>query len=172
MWAPIAMAAMQAVGSIVSGISQSQQAKGQAAYARANAEIAEQQAASQASAIREKARRLSGQNRALIGASGVDLAGSFLDSLADSDINAELDAQTALWNRKVEAGNYRFRARQARAAGQGALIGGFLGAGSQALQGYGNYKMMKAQGSGDAPSASSAYPIGTKNSSTGMFGHI
>jgi len=144
MWAPIAMAAMQAVGSIVSGISQSQQAKGQAAYARANAEIAEQQAASQASAIREKARRLSGQNRALIGASGVDLAGSFLDSLADSDINAELDAQTALWNGKIEAMNARGQASAAKRAGTAALIGGFFGAGSSAMSGYSNWYQASA----------------------------
>jgi hypothetical protein len=144
-WVPIAAAAVSAVGSVVSGVSQFSQARSQARYADANAGLAEQQAQSQATVIREKARRLSGQNRAAIGASGVDISGSFLDALADSDINAELDAQTALWNRKVEAENYKYGTRQSRASGQGALMGGFLGVGSQAMQGYGNWKLINAQ---------------------------
>jgi len=138
MWVPIAMAAMAAVGSLVSGISQSQQAKGQAGVAKANAEMAEDQAATQASAIRDKARRLSGQNRALIGASGVDISGSFLDALQDSDIESELDAQTAIWNGKLEATNYRAQARAAKAAGSSALVKGIFGAGSSAMSAFGS----------------------------------
>jgi hypothetical protein len=139
-WVPIAAAAVSAAGSLVSGVSQYGQAKSQAAYAKANADMAEEQGESEAALIREKARRLSGQNRAAIGASGVDISGSFLDALADSDIDAELDAQTALWNRKAEASNYRARAAQSRASGFGALISGGLGAGSEALTGYANWK--------------------------------
>jgi hypothetical protein len=129
-WIPVAAAATQAVGSIVSGVSQYGQARSQARYADTNAEIAEQQADSQAAVIREKARRLSGQNRAAIGASGVDISGSFLDALADSDIDAELDAQTALWNGKLEAMNQR---------GTSALVGGIFGAGTSALSGFGSW---------------------------------
>jgi hypothetical protein len=139
-WAPIAAAAVSAAGSLVSGVSQYGQAKSQAAYVKANADLAEEQGESEAALIREKARRLSGQNRAAIGASGVDISGSFLDALADSDIDAELDAQTALWNRKAEASNYSARAAQSRASGFGALISGGLGAGSEALTGYANWK--------------------------------
>ncbi|GAB2176722.1 hypothetical protein [Dongia sp. agr-C8] len=144
-WAPIAMAAVQAVGSIVSGVSQNAQAKSQAGYSRTNARLAEQQAETQAQAIREKARRLAGQNRAAIGASGVDLAGSYLDALADSDINAELDAQTALWNGKVEAANYRAQAKASKKAGASALVGGFFGAGTSAISGYANWYDAKAR---------------------------
>ena len=139
-WAPLAAAAVQAVGSVVSGIGQHQAAKSQASADKQNARLAEGQGQSEAAMIRERARRLSGQNRAAIGASGVDISGSFLDALADSDINAELDAQTALWNRKAEASNYRARAAQSRRSGTGALFGGILGAGSQALSGYANWK--------------------------------
>jgi hypothetical protein len=84
---------------------------------------------------------------AAIGASGVDISGSFADALADSDINAELDAQTAKWNRDIEADNYRSRAKADRDAGFGALAGGAFGAGTQALSGYGNWQMLKAQAS-------------------------
>ena len=144
-WAPIAAAAVQAVGSIASGISQQNEARRQAAYANANADLAEAQGASEAQAIREKARRLAGQNRAAIGASGVDISGSFLDALSDSDINAELDAQTALWNRKIEATNGRGQAKASSAAGSSALVGGFFGAGSAAISGYGNWHQAKTE---------------------------
>ena len=132
-WAPYAI---QAVGSLVSGVSQYSQAKSQAAYARTNATLAEQQAQSQAQVIREKARRLSGQNRVAIGASGVDISGSFLDALADSDIDAELDARTALWNGKIEAMNQRGQARAAKARGESALVKGIFGAGTSALRAF------------------------------------
>lgn len=129
-----------AVGSIISGVGQYSAAKAQAKADRQNANLARVQGESEAALIRERARRLSGQNRAAIGASGVDISGSFLDALADSDINAELDAQTTVWNRKAEASNYLARASQSRRSGAGALLGGILGAGSEALSGYANWK--------------------------------
>ncbi len=144
-WLPIATAAAQAVGSIVSGVSQNAQARSQAATSKANADLSEQQSGTQALAIREKARRLAGQNRAAIGASGVDLAGSYLDALADSDINAELDAQTAIWNGKVEAANHRAQAKASRKAGTSAFVGGFFGAGTSAISGYANWYDAKAR---------------------------
>ena len=144
-WVPIAGAALSAVGSIASGIAQSSEARRQAAYADANADLAKQQGRSEAQVIREKARRLAGQNRAAIGASGVDISGSFLDALADSDIDAELDAQTALWNSKLEARNYRAQAKSVRAQGRSALIGGIFGAGTSAISGYGNWYQANAR---------------------------
>jgi hypothetical protein len=135
-WVPIAAAAVSAAGSLVSGVSQAGRARSQARYADANAGLAEQQAASQASLIREKARRLSGQNRAAIGASGADISGSFLDALQDSDIDAELDAQMALWNGKLEAMNQRGQAKAARASGSSALVQGIFGAGTRALSAF------------------------------------
>jgi hypothetical protein len=132
-------AGVGAVGSIISGVGQYSAAKNQAKADRQNARLAIEQGQSEAASIRERARRMSGQNRAAIGASGVDISGSFLDALEDSDINAELDTQTALWNRKAEASNYRARAAQSRRAGAGALFGGLMGAGTEALSGYANW---------------------------------
>jgi hypothetical protein len=133
-------AGVGAVGSIISGVGQYSAAQSQAKADRRNAQLALEQGQSEAALIRERARRLSGQNRAAIGASGVDISGSFLDALEDSDINAELDAQTTLWNRKAEASNYSARAAQSRRSGTGALFGGLLGAGTEALSGYANWK--------------------------------
>jgi hypothetical protein len=139
--ATAAAAGIGAAGSIISGIGQYQEARSEAKADRQNARLAAEQGMSEAALIRERARRISGQNRAAIGASGVDISGSFLDALNDSDINAELDAQSALWNREVEASNYRSRAAQSRRSGAGALLGGVFGAGSAALSGYANWKM-------------------------------
>jgi hypothetical protein len=139
-----ATAAVAAAGAAVQGYSSYQQAKSAAKVDEQNAQLAEQQGESEAAAIREKARRLSGANRSAIGASGVDISGSFLDALNDSDINAELDAQTAKWNRKVEGANYSSRAAQSRSAASGALVNAGVGAGTAALSGYGNWKAWTA----------------------------
>jgi hypothetical protein len=167
-------AGVGAVGSVISGVGQYSAAKAQARADRQNASLARAQGESEAALIRERARRLSGQNRAAIGASGVDISGSFLDALEDSDINAEFDAQTAVWNRKAEASNYLARARQSRNSGAGALVGSFFGAGTKALSGYGDWRLQSAQGGGSqsSPSASPAYSIGTVNPLTRIFGHI
>jgi hypothetical protein len=145
-------------------------AQSQAKADRQNADLAMQQGVSEAGAIRERARRLSGQNRAAIGASGVDVSG-FEDALRDSDTNAELDAEMALWNRKTEAANYRSRARASRSSGTGALFGAGLSAGAAALSGYGNWRLLKAM-DGAKDLANSAYSIGSVNHLTGMLGRV
>jgi hypothetical protein len=129
-WAP---AVISVAGTLAAGVSQYNQAKKQAAYAKANARLAEQQGESEAALIREKARRLSGENRAAIGASGVDISGSFLDALADSDIDAELDAQTALWSSKIEETNHRTYAKALASRGKRDLMSGVFGAGTELL---------------------------------------
>jgi len=175
-WVPIAAAAVSAAGSLVSGVSQYSQGKSEAAYASTNARLAAQQAQSQAQVIREKARRLSGQNHAAIGASGVDISGSFLDAIADSDIDAELDAQTALWNGKIDAMNQRARAKASKAAGRSALVGGIFGAGTSAVSGFGSwYDASARQGIADQLTAQAeaeakrARMTFTPNAHTGGF---
>lgn len=143
MWA--AMAA-QAAGQIVSGLAQRGQANRAANAADANAEFAEDQGAFQANQVRERAARLRGSNVANAGASGVDI-GSFADSLDDSDISAELDAQMAARDGKQQASNLRGEAKASRASGNAAAFGGLLGAGSSALSTYGGWKLMGAGGS-------------------------
>jgi hypothetical protein len=154
-----------AAGALVSGISQVGQMRQQAAIADANAENAEQEGQAQADLIRDRARRLRSSNIAAIGASGVDISGSFADALEDSDIEAELDAQTTVRNAKMQANNYRAEGRASRSGIAPVAIGTALGAGSQALSGYGNWRLLKTLKPDE-------YPIGTVNPNTGMFGHI
>jgi hypothetical protein len=116
-------------------IYQSNRTKNEIATARGNARLAEQEGESMAANIREKARQLAGQNRVMAGASGVDISGSFLDALADTDINAELDAQTALWSSKIEAEKYRATARDLRARRRVDQMGGLFDSAAGALQG-------------------------------------
>lgn len=136
-----------AAGSIVSGFAQSAQARREAAIYDANAELARQQAAAQAAATRNRAIRLHGQQQVAAGASGLSLAGSsFADAMADSDIEAELDAQTQIYNGRLEARNYRLRAGEARGEADGAIYDGLFGAGSEALTGFGNWKLRRDMG--------------------------
>jgi hypothetical protein len=120
---------------IPNSIYQSNRAKNEIAAAKANARLAERGGENEAAQIREKARRLAGENRAVAGASGVDISGSFLDALADNDISAELDAQTALWNRKMEVENYRATARDLQARRKAEQMGGVFDSAAGALQG-------------------------------------
>lgn len=142
--APMAIAA---VGSLVQGVSQAGQAKRAGAAADQNADLAEQQGEAEAGLIRERAKRLAATNRTNAGASGVDISG-FMDALSDSDISAEQDAQTAVRNAKVQADNFRAQGKADSSSGNSALIGGGFGAGTAALQGYGNWKLLQANGSG------------------------
>lgn len=142
--------AVQAVGSVVSGISQNAQAKSEAKAADTNAEIVQDQAAAQASSIRERARRAQGSNIANAGASGVGLDGSFADALSDNAINSELDAQTALWNGALESRSLRSQAAQSRSSGTAALFSGFLGAASKGAQAYGAWGLTNTQNAGAA----------------------
>jgi hypothetical protein len=130
MWVPAVVAA---AGAIAGAVAQYGQAKNQAAYAKTNARLAEQQGESEAALIREKARRISGENRAALAATGVDISGSFLDALADSDIDAELDAQTAIWSRKLDETNYRNLAKTTLSKGQQELKSSVIGAGAKML---------------------------------------
>jgi hypothetical protein len=147
----LASMAVSAAGSIASSISQAGQAKRAAAVADQNAQVVEQQGQAQADLIRERALRLRGANKAAIGASGVDISGSFADALDDSDISAELDAQTAIYNSKMQANNDRAQAGADRGTAGAAIAGGVFGAGSQALSGYGNWKLLSANGAGTSP---------------------
>lgn len=154
----LASMAVAAAGSLVQGVSQSGQARRSAKAADANADEALRQGQAEAGLIRERARRAKGSNLANIGASGVDISGSFADALEDSDINAEIDAQTAVRNSKMQANNFKAQAKADRSSGTSALIGGAFGAGTQALSGYGNWKLLKSYGAG-SPSADSPWAV-------------
>lgn len=128
----IAGAAVSAVGSIEQGQAQAQQAKYQAAVARNNQTIAQQNAqdaldrgAEQEQEQRKKTQFLIGQQRASLAAQGADLSsGTSLDLVSDIAGTGELDALTIRRNAQLEARQYQVQGMNYQADSQLQLLGG------------------------------------------------
>ena len=133
-----------AAGTLISGIAQADRASREAGIAEANADIAKDQARRNAEAIRERALRLQGQQRAAAGASGIALDGSsFVDAIDDSAIQSELDALTARYEGQLQARSDRLQAAASQSAEEGDLFQAVFGAGSDALSGYGRWQRLR-----------------------------
>lgn len=136
--------------SIQQGKAQQAQANYQAKVARANAQMAEQQASAERRQgyenmlnTRRKAAALIGSQRAAAGASGaaVDF-GSFADVAEDTAMKAEFDAINAYnqgidrgYNSEIQAWNYGSQAQGYEAQGSAARSAGNLGAIGTAIGG-------------------------------------
>ena len=132
--ATLVIAAASGVLTAGSMVQSGQQARNAANYnaavARENAKAAELQAAERAKRIRSQGKSLLAKQRALYGASGVDLMfGSPLLVLADTAGQIELEAQDAIFAGKTQAAGLRSEARgilaEGRAKTQAANIGTF-----------------------------------------------
>lgn len=126
-----------AVGSLVGGFSQASADRRDAKIADQNAEIATEQAGARQDMIRREAKKLRGGQRASVGASGITMDGSAFDVMEDSAIEAELDALTAGYQGKLEARAYRSEAAAKRYHASSSIFEGTVGAGANALSGYG-----------------------------------
>lgn len=133
-----------AVGSLVGGFAQASATRRDAKIADQNADIAEDQARSRQDMIRREARKLKGSQRAALGASGVTLDGSGFDVMEDSAIEAELDALTAGYEGKLQSRAYRSEADASRRSARNSIFQGTIGAGAQALSGYGAWRQLTA----------------------------
>lgn len=125
-------AAVSAAGSVIQGVASYETGKYNRALANTMAVEEERAGAAREAEIREAARMAIGEQLAGQGGSGFQLgAGSALDALALSQVNAALDALTA---RREAAGRARARrveGAQAQAAGENALLQGLIGAGAK-----------------------------------------
>ena len=143
---------IQAIGTLASAGAQYQSAQYGKAMAEQNAKIAEQQGlaslrqgALEQERIARRARQIQGQQRALYGASGVDISsGSPLEIQASTEYMAAQDkalvrynAELKKWGFDVESANYKAQAQQYGNMGKSAIVGGLLGAGSTILNGSG-----------------------------------
>lgn len=143
---------IQAIGTLASAGAQYQSAQYGKAMAEQNAKLAEQQGlaslrqgALEQERIARRARQIQGQQRALYGASGVDISsGSPLEIQASTEYMAAQDkalvrynAELKKWGFDVEAANYKAQAQQYGNMGKSAIVGGLLGAGSTILNGNG-----------------------------------
>lgn len=153
-------AAASVIGTGVSAVGQVQAGKAaqaagdyNAAVARNNQIVAEQQAADAQrrgevaeTEQRRKVRMLAGSQRAALGASGVQLdAGTPLDLLGDTAAMGELDALTIRNNAEREAYGYRVQGVNFGAEaglqtmrGNNAMSGALMSAGGTVLSGAGN----------------------------------
>lgn len=128
-------AGVSAIGSIHQGQSQAAAARFNAQVSEQNAQIVRQQAAEEESRARREGRRLLGRQRAAIGASGIQVEGSPLDVLADTAAELELDALTVRHRGLLEALGLTQQASLDRARARSARTAGFIGAGASLLSG-------------------------------------
>jgi hypothetical protein len=141
-YAAIASVAATVATTAISAYSSYQQGQQAEKAGKYNAQVAENQAimVRQAAGVREeqhraRVRALAGQQRAGVGASGVEEAGSPLLVMADTLQQAELDAQRIRYGGEVSATGYESQARLQRYQGGQYATAGMLGAGQSLLSG-------------------------------------
>lgn len=136
--------ALTAVGTGVAVKSSLDQAKAaeeagdfNAKVAENNAKVEQDKAQLEAQQLRRRNLVMLGRQRAAFAKSGVNLSGSALDVMFDSETQGELDVQSALWGGNLGANFYRSRGQLARLEGQNAATAARYGAASTALTGLG-----------------------------------
>lgn len=124
----ITMAAVAAVGTVVSAVGAIQQGQAQASADKYNASVADQnsvavqqQAQSAALIQQEQAKKSIGAATAGYGASGVTMDGSPMDVLANSASVAERDRQTIMYKGQLQAAGYQDQADLDRASATNSL---------------------------------------------------
>ena len=127
--------AVSAAGAIAQGNAARSAASFNAAVARQDEAIARAIAAADAARQRSQANRLAGRQRAAIGASGITPEGSPLDVMADSALEAELDALTTRYRGELQARGYGSEAMLQKMRGNAARQAGYIGAGAALLSG-------------------------------------
>lgn len=136
---------MTGLGAVTSAYGAYQQGQAQGAAMEAQAKIYEAQAAdSQRRAsreerlMREQGARIKGRQRAVLGASGINLStGSPMDVIADTQRSIEMDAWTIRENAGRESWGYQSQASVSKAGASNARQAGYFGAGSNLLTGAG-----------------------------------
>jgi hypothetical protein len=139
--------ALMAAGSIIKGVGGYQSAKYNQKVDKVNAVNAEREGTAQEARIRDAARIAEGRQIGAQAESGFEVGtGTALDSLMESQINAELDAMDARRQARSRYDAYRSQAHLAKMEGTNALIGGFVGAASSVASGIQDYATAKGGG--------------------------
>jgi hypothetical protein len=140
--AEVALAALSAgvsaAGAIAQGNASKAAANYNAAVARQNADIARANAAADADKQERQGRLLAGKQRAATGASGITPEGSPLEVMADSALEAELDALTTRYRGELQARSSGQDARLQGMRGSADQTAGYIGAGTALLKGAKN----------------------------------
>ena len=129
---------VSAYSSYAQGQAQEKAADENAQIALANAQAAEDKAKYDEEMHREKVKKLLSAQRALYGASGVDMAGSPLMVQEDTLSQGEMDALAIRKGGSVAAAEQRSMANLYRMQGKAAKTGSYYQAGSTLLSGAGS----------------------------------
>lgn len=144
---------MNVAGTVVGGLGKRAEAHQQAEFQDANKSLSEQRAGDallrgnrDAGTQRMKGSQIIGAQKVGFAAGGVDVStGSAAQTMADTRMMSELDAQTIennaareAWGHKVQAWESGQQANALRAQGDQGLIGTFLTAGAEAAKGIGS----------------------------------
>jgi Flp pilus assembly protein TadB len=126
-------AGTSAYSSIKQGEAQKEAAEENAKIAEANARAAQEKAAYDEEMHRERVKKILKSQRALYGASGVDMEGTPMIVQADTMEQGELDALAIRRGGDVAAAEQRSMARLYKMQGKSALKQGYYSAGSSLL---------------------------------------
>lgn len=123
------------IGNLVQGQAGYDAANANAAQADAAATDALRTATADEEMVRERARKVMGEQVASQFANGFQGGtGSALDALAESQVNATLDALRIRRDARARASSYQYQAKMERRKGLYSLASGILGAGSAMYQ--------------------------------------
>lgn len=132
---------LMAASSIMGAVGEHGQLKAGARVDGENARLAELGGAFEEEGIRRRERALSGDAVAALAGSGAQVGtGSALDLLFQNSVEREYEVLSRRYEAGSEAAGLRQQAAQKRKAAKGALFGGLLRAGAQAVTGISEMK--------------------------------
>jgi hypothetical protein len=131
-------AVLGAAGSIYGGIEAKKAADFNARQLRLQAKQTMRATDQKVQQHRAETGRLLSTVRSRVAASGVRMAGTPLEAMAESRLNAAIDERNQFIAGQQEAARLRAEAKQQKRAGRAALIGGILSGAGQLLGGAGD----------------------------------
>lgn len=141
--ATLASTAVAVIGTGASALASANAAEFQADLQRQQAQTAQDQASVKATEVARDSKQRFSAARAGALQNGFELTGSMNDLLEQTERQGELDYLTAVYDGSAAATGLRASAKMSERSAEGALIGGALGAGAQALGGVGKYYQMR-----------------------------
>jgi len=141
--ATIASTGVAVLGTAASSLAASNAADFQAKLAQVQGQQAQDQASVKAGEVARESRQRLAATRAGAIQNGFELTGSINDLLDQTEQQGQLDYLTAVYDGSVQRAGANATASMYKRQASNALITGALGAGAQALGGYGQVTRMK-----------------------------
>jgi hypothetical protein len=127
----------EGIGRLQKGVTDWSQAMTESTLSKLEGKHALRRGMQEAGVVRKRGETLLGQNKLIAGASGTDPSSGSNKLVEDTLIkNIESDASQYLLEGSLKNIKAKFEANQARRAGQSALWGGIIGAGSSFMSAY------------------------------------